>query len=331
MKLLLAEPDNFATAARELLTPLFDVKTCNDSSRDGVLRSLPTADVLWVRLRHHVDDAMLATAPRLKAIVSATTGVNHIDLEAAARRNIAVLTLRGETDFLRQVAATAELTLGLMLSLLRHIPDAVWHTHEGDWNRDQFRGHELTGRTVGIIGYGRLGRAVSRYLLPFGCKLYASDLPNASRDAEPGVTYVPLCDLLRDSEMVSLHASLHEGSARMIDATSFRQMRRGSWLINTARGELVDEAALLRALESGWLAGAALDVVCGEQQLTPATNPLFLYARTHRNLILTPHIGGCTEESMAKTEIFMARRLVEWRARLDVTQQPEETSLAHAL
>lgn len=331
MKLLLAEPDNFANAALELLSPLFDVEICDDSSRDGVRRGLPTADVLWVRLRHRVDDALLATAPRLKAIVSATTGVNHIDMEAAARRNIAVLTLRGETDFLRRVAATAELTLGLMLSLLRHIPDAVRHTHEGEWNRDRFRGHELTGRTVGIIGYGRLGRAVSRYLLPFGCKLYASDLPSASRDAEPGVTYVPLHDLLRHSEIVSLHASLHEGSAGMIDDASFQQMRRGAWFINTARGELVDEAALLRALEAGWLAGAALDVVCDEQRLTPTTNPLFLYARTHRNLILTPHIGGCTEESMAKTELFMARRLVEWCARLDSINQPEESSLAHAL
>lgn len=306
--ILVAEPGGFSPDAAALLAQVGQPRFLQ-GGRGDLLTSVREAQVLWVRLANYIDEEVFAAAPQLQCVVTPTTGLNHIDLAAAASRGVTVLSLKGEVDFLKEVRATAEVTIALMLALLRHLPAAQEHVLSGGWNRDLFRGRELSGRTVGVVGCGRLGRIVASLLMAFGSRVIVADPHIREDDVPAGAQWMPLGDLLRESDMVTLHVNLDAHTRGFFAGPQFAQMRPGATLINTARGELVDEAALLEALESKRLAGAALDVVCDEHLLPLRPNPLIEYARRHPNVLITPHLGGCTFESMEKTELFMAEKL----------------------
>jgi len=310
LSILVAESDRFSPRAEAILGNLGRLQM-SDLDRAGLLREVGHAQVLWVRLRNRIDEELIALAPKLKFIVSATTGLNHIDLDHATRRGIRVLSLRGEVDFLRQVRATAEHTLALTLALLRNIPQASEHVRAGGWNRDLFWGHELQGKTVGIVGYGRLGRMVGDYLSTLGARLLAADPAVGSEQTAPGVDLMPLEKLLPEADVVTLHVNLHQATTGFFGHRQFAGMKTGAWFVNTARGELVDEQALLDAIDNRHLAGAAVDVLDHESSEGMESNPLVRYARSHSNLLITPHIGGCTFESADKTEVFLAEKLCE--------------------
>lgn len=318
MKILVAESHEFSEEALDRLRALGDVVTA-DLDRPALLASAIDADVLWVRLRNVIDAEVMDAAPRLRVIVTNTTGTNHIDLEEAVRRNIRVLSLRGETEFLKRIRATAELTVGLLLALVRHIPAAASDVRNGGWNRYGFKGHQLFEKTAGIVGYGRLGRIVGGYLGALGMRVLAATRPDEEVEPADGVAIVPLTTLLEQSDVVTLHVDLRPDTTGMFGAEQFRAMKPGAWFINTARGELVDEAALLGALETGRLAGAALDVVSGSIGADVSQRPLLRYAALSDRLLITPHIGGYTFESLAATELFLADRLSavmgDWRLR----------------
>jgi D-3-phosphoglycerate dehydrogenase len=305
---VVTESGGFSAEAATLLAAVGDV-TLADLDRGGLVRAARDADVLWVRLRHRIDAEVLGAGAHLQAVVTPTTGLNHVDLGEAARRGVRVLSLRGETEFLRDVRATAEHTVGLLLALLRRLPAAAAHVRDGGWDRDLFKGGEIYGKTAGIVGYGRLGRRVAHYLRAFDARVLASDPNVVAADVEPGVRLVPLAELLPAADVVLLHASYGETTHRFFGWEQFTAMKHGAWFVNTARGELVDEDALLWSLERGRLAGAALDVLAGERSAGMRDHPLVAYARSHDNLVVTPHVGGCTAESMEKTETFLARKL----------------------
>lgn len=306
-RILIAECQAFPTIAAQLLSQVAEVILA-DLTRDELLAAVGSVDMLWVRLRHRLDAEVMDAAPHLRLIVTPTTGLNHIDLEEASRRNIEVLCLRGETEFLKDVRATAELTIGLMLAIIRRIPAAAAHVLHGGWNRNLFKGNELFGKTAGVIGYGRLGRIVARYLRAFDMRVLASD-PNVSPDAvEEGARLVPLDQLLAASDIVTLHVNYSTETHGFFGFKQFEMMKPGAWFINTSRGELVDEIALWEALQSGRIAGAALDVICNEGADDLGDRSLIAYARTHDNLIIMPHIGGGTYESLEKTECFLAEK-----------------------
>lgn len=267
----------------------------------------------------------MEAAPRLKVIVTPTTGLNHIDLCEANRRGITILSLKGEIEFLRNMRATAEYTVGLMLALLRAIPAASAHVQRGGWNRDLFKGYELYGKTVGVVGYGRVGRLVGRYLLAFDARVIAADPTLSSEQVAPHVELMPFEDLLREADIVTLHVNYTPEKHAFFGAKQFAQMRPGSWFINTSRGELVDKNALLNALVSGHLAGAALDVVANECSRPMPDRPLIRYAARSRNLLITLHLAGNSYESSEKTEIFMAQNL---RRYLELTMGPRKKSSA---
>jgi len=280
-----------------------------DLDRDGLLAAVPEADVLWIRLRHQIDAEVLAVARRLKVIASPTTGLDHVDVEEAERRGIRLLSLHGEREFLKHIHATAEHTVGLILALVRDLPGAIVHVRAGGWNRDLFRGTQLYGKTAGVVGYGRLGGIAADYLKAFGMRMLVSDPSAEVASLAPGLNLVPLSDLLREADIVTLHVDLRKETRGFFGRREFAAMKEGSWLINTSRGELVDETALLEALCSGRLAGAAVDVLSGERSTGMGSHPLVVYACTHDNLIITPHIGGCTAESMEASEVFLAGKL----------------------
>lgn len=218
-----------------------------------------------------------------------------------------VVSLKGETDFLTTVTATAEHTVGLLLALIRQIPTAHRSVLDGAWKRDLFRGRELHGRTAGIIGVGRLGRMVARYLAAFGMRVVGYDVRADMRVEH--VQFLPeMNDVLRASDVVSLHVPYSLETRHLIRAEHFRLMRPGAVLINTSRGGVIDDNALLEALIGNVIGGAALDVIDGEPQID-AHHPLVRYAQLHPNLVLTPHLGGNTYDSFSKTEDFIANRV----------------------
>ncbi|MDP7024900.1 MAG: NAD(P)-dependent oxidoreductase [Kiritimatiellia bacterium] len=312
LNILVAESADFNPSARAQLESVGNVVFA-DLDRDALISSLAQTDVLWVRLRNHIDKAVLDAAPRLKVLVTPTTGFTHIDMDEVERRGIHLVCLAGETEFLKSIRATAELTLALTLALLRQVPASTAHVQSGQWDRDQFKGRELYNKTVGVLGYGRLGHIVAPVFQAFGSRVLVSD-PNVSV-ADPGVELVPLDQLLAESDIVTLHVNFIPQNRECFSRACFDAMKDGAWLINTARGELVDEEALLAALKSGRLAGAALDVLQEEQTLDEGSrlnHPLIRYARESGRLLITPHIGGCTWESMETTELFMVDKLKAW-------------------
>jgi D-3-phosphoglycerate dehydrogenase len=303
-RILVSESSGMSTDAVATLGQLGEVVLA-DLDRGELLESLTDVDVLWVRLRTRIDAEVFSRAPQLGIVATATTGLDHVDLETARTRGIEVVSLRGATEFLRDVRATAELTIGLVLSLLRNIPAAVADVREGRWDRDRFKGRELRGSRIGIVGYGRLGSLVAGYFRSFGASLIASDPYVQSEE----IRTVSLDELLSTSDIITIHASLTSETHHLIGREQLARCKPGALLINTARGDIVDSAALLDALRFGQIAGAALDVLAGETSSGVGHLPLVDYARGHANLIITPHIGGCTHESMAMTENYIANEI----------------------
>jgi D-3-phosphoglycerate dehydrogenase len=315
MIILNAESKDYSAAAEAILRGLGELRS-HDLDQSGLLREVGDIDVLIVRLANRIDAEMLSKAPKLRVIVSATTGLDHIDLEAAARGGVAVLSLRGETAFLSDVSATAEHAWALLLALMRKLPQAAESVRAGAWDRDSFRGQELAGRRLGIVGLGRLGTKVGRYGIAFGMNVAAFD-PHRL-DWPHGISRsATLAELLVGTDVLSLHAPLNRETRGMIGAVEIASMPKDSVLINTARGELLDERALLDALSTRHLAAAALDVIGAERDHRCGTQPSPLVGWSRQfpdRLLITPHIGGATLESMAKTELFMAHKLANFLA-----------------
>ena len=282
-------------------------------SRAELMAAIGEYDALLIDLEHQFDGELLSRAARLKVLTTATTGLDHIDLESCRRRGIEVVSLKEGAQVLDSISATAELTWGLVLCVVRRLPAAMRSVlTEGRWAREAFRTYELQGKVIGIIGCGRLGRMVARYGLAFGMDVVACD-PHVC-DPPEGVRLCEQPELLDRSDVVSLHVRLTDGTKGLFGREQFAAMKEGAWLVNTSRGALVDEGALLDALETGRLRGAALDVLCDEEAGEHdwvARNALVQYAQQHDNLIITPHIGGATIDSKRKVNVFMARRLCE--------------------
>lgn len=288
-----------------LLHGFYEVRTLRDP-RDDTAAELAEVEVLCVPLGFRVDAAKIANCPRLRAIVSNTTGVPHIDMVAAARRQIAVCALHDEQLFLDSITPTAEHTIGLMLAAWRRIPAAHAAASAGAWDRLPWPAPRMFSRLrLGIVGFGRLGRKVAAIGKAMGMEVAYYD------------PYVPggvpsLLALAARSDVLSLHAPATSETQGLVSRAVLAALPRGALLVNTARGELLDEEALLNSLESGHLWAAALDTISGEYD--PAFSASFgesrlaAYARTHDNLVLTPHIGGSTTDAWRETQEFVVRK-----------------------
>jgi D-3-phosphoglycerate dehydrogenase len=306
-KILIAEPLDFSPAAASLLRSVGDVQMGLNGNMI-LADAFREFDIVWLRLAQRITAEVLGTQPRCRVLATPVTGLDHIDLPACQMRGVTVVSLKGEVEFLRNVRATAELTVALALALLRKIPQAAGAVRAGQWNRDLFRGHELFGKTAGIVGVGRLGTLVAGYLRAFGMTVLGYDIREdyPSNVAERVPT---LEELFERSDLLSVHVAYNDSTRHLIAERHFNRLRGGAVLVNTARGGVVDETALLTALQSGQLGGAALDVLDGEPAID-ASHPLVRYAADQDNLLIVPHLGGNTVESFAKTELFLAERVV---------------------
>ena len=266
-------------------------------SRSDLLESLNGTSGLIVRSATMADEELLDRASSLEVIGRAGVGLDNIDLEAATRRGIAIINApAGNT------VSTAEHAFALLLALARGIPDAAASMRAGNWERKSLKGAQLAGKVLGVVGAGRIGTAVVRRARAFGMDVLVSDpFLTQARARELGARSVPLERLLETSDYVTLHVPLIEETRHLIGAAELARMKPAAGLINAARGGIVDEAALVAALEAGDIAAAALDVF--ETEPLPADDPL----RRCRNLIMTPHIGASTPEAQREVAIEIAR------------------------
>jgi D-3-phosphoglycerate dehydrogenase len=264
------------------------------------LNGLASFDALVVRGRTKVTQEVLASAaPRLRVVGRAGVGVDNIDLAAARQQGVIVVNAPGSTT-----TAVAELTLGLMLSLARRIPQAHASLQRGEWLKAKLHGTQLQGKLLGLIGVGRIGSAVAGLARAVGMRVLGYD-PYLTEPTlrERGVEPVELEVLLAQADFISLHVPLNDQTRGMIDARRLALARPQAFLINTARGGLVEEAALLQALKSGRLAGAALDVFGQEP---PGESPLL----QHPAVVATPHIGAQTAESQQQAALDIAAEVL---------------------
>ncbi len=269
--------------------------------KEALAGELANADAIVVRSATFVDAAMMDKAPKLRVIGRAGVGVDNVDLDAATKRGIVVMNTPGGN-----AVAVAEHTFGLMLSMARFIPRAHSTMAAGKWEKKTLQGTELRGKTLGIVGLGRVGVEVSRRALSFGMKVVAHDPYVAPSFAQQiNVTMVPLDELYAQSDYITLHVGLTPQTLGMINADSIRKMKKGVRLVNCARGELLNEPAVVEALQLGQLGGAALDVYSHEPL---KDSPLV----TLPNVILTPHIAGSTHEAQEAVGVQIALQVREY-------------------
>ncbi|MFQ5538290.1 MAG: phosphoglycerate dehydrogenase [Gemmatimonadota bacterium] len=265
----------------------FRIVKVDDSTDPAFAEALRSAHGLIVRSATKVGPELLAGAPELRVVGRAGVGVDNIAMEAATERGIAVINApAGNT------VSAAELTLALILAMARRVPAADASVRRGEWARARFKGHELRGRTLGLLGAGRIGGEVARRARAFGMRVMAYDpYLTEERAEELRVERADLERVVAEADILSLHVPLTDDTRGLMNSERLARMKKGAYLVNVARGGVVDEDALVHALTSGHLAGAALDVYAAEP--LPEDSPL----REAPNLILTPHLGASTAEA----------------------------------
>lgn len=306
IKILVCEP--MATEGIELLKSQhnFEVHVDLGLGHHDLINKINSYQAILVRSQTRVDQALIKAGKELKLIGRLGVGLDNIDVAFAKTCGIAVLNTPSANS-----TSTAELAMALMLALARKIPSAHQHVCEGMWQRNIFKGVELCHKTLGIIGFGNVGQKLASRAKSFEMKVMAYDPiidPMVFKQQE--VYRATLDQLFLQADFISLHCLLNDDTKEIINQENLAKMKQGVMLINTARGELIDQNHLLQALKLGQVAGAALDVYPKEPP--PITDPLF----QHENLILTPHIGASTKEAQVRVSTSLAELTIDFFAKV---------------
>lgn len=295
--------DNLSPKAADLLRDRgFEVVVEPGMSPEALLAAIPEFDGLLVRSASKVTAEVLAASPRLKVVGRAGTGVDNIDLAAATANDVLVMNTPGGN-----AVAVAEFVLGLMLAIGRHIAVADRSMAEGRWDKKKLKGTEINGKTLAIFGLGHIGRALAPRAAAMGMTVLGYDpFVTAEQAASFGIEKVDLDDAFARADVLTFHLPLTPDTRHMVDADTLAKTKPGVWVINAARGGIVDEAALHAAVESGHVGGAALDVF--EKEPMAADHPL----RDHAKVIVTPHLGGSTNEAQVNVAVMVAEQVGEF-------------------
>lgn len=288
--------EELSPATVDALGPDFDVRNVDGTDRAALLSALADADAILIRSATQVDAEAIAAAKKLKVVARAGVGLDNVDVKAATTAGVMVVNAPTSN-----IISAAELTIGHILSLARHIPAGHVSLSAGEWKRSAYTGTELYEKTVGIIGLGRIGALITARLQAFGMEVIAYDpYITAARAQQLGVQTVSLDELLERSDFVTIHMPRTPETLGMIGTEQLQKMKKTAYVVNVARGGLIDEAALHDALVSGEIAGAALDVFVQEP---PKESPLLGLP----NLIVTPHLGASTDDAQEKAGISVAK------------------------
>ena len=295
--ILIAEELSPATIS--VLGDQFEIRHCDGANRAELLSNLASANAVLIRSATKMDAEAIAAAPNLKIIARAGVGLDNVDVPAATAAG--VLVVNAPTS---NIVSAAELAVSLLVAVARNVVPANLALKNGQWKRSQFGGVELQGKTVGIIGMGKIGMLVAQRLAGFDMKFVAYDpyVKNAPAGG-PEIKMVSLDELLAVSDFVTIHIPKTPETSGLIDAGALAKMKPTAFVINAARGGVLDESALFEALKAGTIAGAGLDVYATE----PCTDsPLFALD----NVVATPHLGASTEEAQEKAGVAVAESVV---------------------
>lgn len=310
MRITITESSDYNPEAIRLYQQAGDLVLLDAGAQAGI-EQLKGSDVLVIRLKIAFTEQILQQLPGLRCIVTPTTGLDHIDMDAAARRSVSVLSLKGETEFLDRIPSTAEHTWALILATQRRLVPAAIHTRDALWNRDLFKGYNLRGKTIGIIGMGRVGRQVAGFANCFGMNILYFD-PFQENLPSYGIQVTDIEDLYRQSDIVTIHIPLTAATRKFASAAHIRLMKKNASIINTSRGEVWDEPAVAEAIRQGNISSAATDVLSDEfSDKAVRENELIRLQAQGYPILITPHIAGATYDSMHETELFMAQKFIQ--------------------
>ncbi|HZK59598.1 MAG TPA: phosphoglycerate dehydrogenase [Cryobacterium sp.] len=288
--------EELSPATVDALGPDFEIRNVDGTDRVALLAELATADAILVRSATKMDAEAIAAARRLKVIARAGVGLDNVDIKAATAAGVMVVNAPTSN-----IISAAELTVGHILSLARHIPAAHGALAQGQWKRSKYSGVELYEKTIGIIGLGRIGALIAARLQAFGTNIIAYDpYITSARAQQLGVRPVSLDELLEQSDFITIHMPKTPETTGMISEAQFKLMKPSAYIVNVARGGLIDEDALYAALTAGTIAGAGLDVFVNEP---PTGSPLLGL----ENIIVTPHLGASTDEAQEKAGVSVAK------------------------
>lgn len=305
MQIGILETKDFSKKALDKLSSIGNVELFKNKDLNSFLED---KEIVFIRLEYFIDKVFLYKAKKLKYICTPTTGLNHIDLEECKERDIKIISLKGEYDFLSTIRATPEHTFGLVLSLLRNYKTAFLSHNNSEWNREKYKGFELYENSVGIIGFGRVGKILAKYFEAFNTKVYFYDIDDSMQEINNAIKITSINELIEKSNIIILSASYSEDNHQFFDK-KYIDLLENKYFINTARGELVDEDYLIQKIEKDFFKGLAIDVIQNEQSENNLDKLLKL--AENRNCIITPHIAGATYGSMYRTEEFIVKKLKE--------------------
>jgi D-3-phosphoglycerate dehydrogenase len=309
--------EELSPATVEALGPDFDVRNVDGTDRPALLSALAEASAILIRSATQVDAEAIAAAPQLKVVARAGVGLDNVDIKAATEAGVMVVNAPTSN-----IVSAAELTIGHLLSIARHIPAANASLAAGEWKRSKYTGAELFEKTVGIIGLGRIGALITTRLQAFGMNVVAYDpYVTASRAQQMGVQLLSLDELLAQSDFITIHMPKTPETTGMIGAAQLTKMKKTAYIVNVARGGLIDEDALADALAKNVIAGAGLDVFVSE----PPTGSKLLGLP---NIVVTPHLGASTDEAQEKAGVSVARSV---RLALDGELVPDAVNVAGGL
>ncbi|TPW73632.1 phosphoglycerate dehydrogenase [Schumannella sp. 10F1B-5-1] len=288
--------EQLSPATVDALGPDFDVRSVDGTDRPALLSAIADADAILIRSATQVDAEAIAASTRLKVVARAGVGLDNVDIKAATQAGVMVVNAPTSN-----IISAAELTVGHILSLARHIPAAHASLAAGAWKRSSYTGTELYEKTVGIIGLGRIGALITARLQAFGVNVVAYDpYVTANRAQQLGVTLLSLDELLEQSDFITIHMPKTPETTGMIGTEQLAKMKSSAYIVNVARGGLIDETALFEALQANVIAGAGLDVFVSEP---PKDSPLLALP----NVVVTPHLGASTDEAQEKAGVSVAR------------------------
>lgn len=318
MKILHLEAYNYSEDSLSALRNIGTLEIKNPKNQEELDMILLNSkyDCIFTTIGNILNRTNLKYQQDLKFIVSPTTGLNHIETEYALSNGIEVISLKGEYDFLSTVQSTAEHTWMLVLSLIRNFRQSQLNIANGQWARTNLLCDELNTKTIGIIGFGRLGKIVARYAQAFSMKILICEPVSKNQEIAVQMGF-ELCskeEIFLKADVIVLLADYSKENVKMIGENEFSKIKKEAFFINTSRGELLDEDALLRALENKSLRAAALDVLNGDSDWKsdlPANNKLFKYSQLNTNLVITPHIGGYGKVSIEKTRNYITEKFLE--------------------
>jgi len=256
-------------------------------------------------------DGDILQCGKLKVINTCSTGLNHIDLDYCKEHNIDVWSLKEDYELINDLPSTSELAFGLMMSLLRNIPKSFHSVRDGNWDYEPFVGHQIKGKTIGVIGYGRLGKIMCRLFDGWGVDVFVYD-PFVIVPTH-WYTKVGLKTLLEKSDVVFLHTHVTDETRGMVDDKFLSQMKQGSYLVNTARGELVDESSIIKSINQGHLKGYGTDVIKDEFGDIQNSKLVEFSINPNNNVVITPHIGGMTIEGQTKAYTWAVSKFKDIR------------------